>query len=403
MCAKKQRIREEGYGMGLFNLRQDIVMVTVIGQTGLSRNLLGRKKVFTLHEEAGDLPLNWLGNQVAEQARQALASGLFKVANLHNPVRTEEKATVMIEPYLPPYDLIILGGGHIALPLAAAGQLLGYHVTVVDDRSEYISVERVPAADRGVFCSFDHIEEHLDFGPRSSVVIVTRGHLHDLDCLLKVIKYPVSYIGMVGSRRKVNIIKEKLLEQGFDQQLIDSVHMPIGLDIGAQTPEEIAVSIAAELIKVRRGGSALSLKEGSISNEKQLNTGEIPKAADLDILRKAVKAACGNVPAAMATIVRTKGSTPRKAGARMLVYGDGHICGTIGGGSGEFEIRMQALNVINDRVPGLHIISMDAEEAAGEGMICGGSMEVFVEPVSALAGIFNGGETLEQRRAVGSS
>ncbi len=389
--------------MGLFNLRQDLVMVTVIGQSGLSRNLSGRKKAFTLHEEAGDLPLNWLGNQVADQARKALASGQFKLANLHNPVRPEEKATVMIEPYLPPCDLFILGGGHIALPLAVAGQLLGYHVTVVDDRPEFVSAGRFPAADRGVFCSFDYIEEHLDFGPRSSVIIVTRGHLHDLDCLRKVMKHPVSYIGMIGSRRKVNMIKKELLEQGFDQQLIDSVHMPIGLDIGAQTPEEIAVSIAAELIKVRRGGSALSLKEGSISNEKQLNTGEIPKAADLDILRKAVKAACGNVPAAMATIVRTKGSTPRKAGARMLVYGDGHICGTIGGGSGEFEIRMQALNVINDRVPGLHIISMDAEEAAGEGMICGGSMEVFVEPVSALAGIFNGGETLEQRRAVGSS
>ena len=86
----------------------------------------------------------------------------------------------------------------------------------------------------------------------------------------------------------------------------------------------------------------------------------------------------------------------------MLVYGDGRICGTIGGGSGEFEIKIQALNVINDRVPGLHKISMDAEKAAGEGMICGGSMDVFVEPASALAGIFHGGETLEQSRAVGS-
>jgi len=204
-----------------------------------------------------------------------------------------------------------------------------------------------------------------------------------------VLKHNVAYIGMIGSRRKVNMAKEELLAHGFDRRLIDSVHMPVGLDIGAQTPEEIAVSIGAELIKVRRGGSALSLKEGCTTGEKRLDTGEMPKAADLDILQKAVKAACDNVPAAMATIVRTKGSTPRKAGARMLVYGDGRICGTIGGGSGEFEIRMQALNVINDFVPVLHVIAMDAEKAAGEGMICGGSMEVFIEPVRALAGIFH--------------
>lgn len=389
--------------MGLFNLHREIVVVTVISRTVLPSNLVGRKKAFTLHEEAGDLILPWLENQVAEQARQALASGVFRVVSLHNPGKPEEKATVMIEPYLPPRDLIILGGGHIALPLAAAGQLLGYHVTVVDDRPEFISAERVPAADRGVFCSFDHIEEHLDFGPRSSVVIVTRGHLHDLDCLLKVIKHPVAYIGMIGSRRKVNMIKEELLEQGFDRQLIDSVHMPVGLDIGAQTPEEIAVSIAAELIKARRGGSALSLKEGSLPGEKRLNTGEMAKAADLDILQKAVKAACGNVPAAMATIVGTKGSTPRKAGARMLVYGDGRICGTIGGGCGESEVRMQALNVIYSGTPNVHRVALTADIAAQEGMACGGSMEVFVEPVSALAGIFNGGETLERRRAVGSN
>ncbi|NLI12057.1 XdhC/CoxI family protein [Pelotomaculum propionicicum] len=375
--------------MGIFNLRREIVVVTVISHTSLPSNLVGRKKAFTLREEAGDLRPPWLENQVASHARQVLDGGMFKVVSLHNPFKPEEKATVMIEPYLPPCDLIILGGGHIALPLASVGRLLGYHVTVVDDRPEFIAAERVPSADRGVFCSFDHIEEHIDFGPGSSVVIVTRGHLHDLDCLRKVLKHNVAYIGMIGSRRKVNMAKEELLAQGFDRRLIDSVHMPVGLDIGAQTPEEIAVSIGAELIKVRRGGSALSLKEGCTTGEKRLDTGEMPKAADLDILQKAVKAACDNVPAAMATIVRTKGSTPRKAGARMLVYGDGRICGTIGGGSGEFEIRMQALNVINDFVPVLHVIAMDAEKAAGEGMICGGSMEVFIEPVRALAGIFH--------------
>lgn len=389
--------------MGTFKLNQEIVIVTVISQKGLSCNLIGRKKAFTINQEAGSLTLTWLENQAAEQARKVLASGLFKVVNLHNPVRPDEKVEVIVEPYFPPCELIILGGGHIAQPLAAAGRLLGYHVTVFDDRPEFVSFEHVPAADRGVSSSFDYIEEYLDFGPRSSVVIVTRGHMHDLECLQKVIKHPVAYIGMVGSSRKVDMIKKDLLVQGFEPKLIDSVYMPVGLDIGAQTPEEIAVSIAAELVKVRRGGIGLSLKYGSLPKEKRLNTGELPKAADQDILRKAVKAACDNVPAAMATIVKSKGSTPRKAGARMLVYSDGRICGTIGGGYGEHEVRMQAINVMNDYLPSFYKVSMDADIAAGDGMICGGAIEVFIEPVSVYAGIFYGGESFELCRAVGSN
>lgn len=389
--------------MGIFKLNQEIVIVTVISQKGLPYNLIGRKKAFTLNQEAGSLTLPWLENLVAEQARKVSADGIFKVASLHNPNKPEEMAEIMVEPYLPPRDLIILGGGHIALPLATVGRLLGYHVTVFDDRPEFVSFERVPAADRGVSCDFEYIEEQLDFGPRSSVIIVTRGHLHDLQCLQKIIKYPVAYIGMVGSRRKVNMVKEELLAQGFDRRLIDSVHMPIGLDIGAQTPEEVAVSIAAELVKVRRGGSALSLKSVGSKKQKSLNSGEMPGAVDLEILQKAVKAACDGVPAAMATIVKSKGSTPRKAGARMLVYGDGRICGTIGGGSGEHEIKTHALNVMNDYAQVLHKVSMDNEKAAAEGMICGGSMEVFIEPVSAFGRIINGGESSELFWAVGSN
>lgn len=389
--------------MGTFKLNQEIVIVTVISQKGLSCNLIGRKKAFAQDQEAGGLTLAWLEEQAAEQARKVLASGSFKVVNLHNTARPDEKAEVMVEPYFPPYELIILGGGHIAQPLAAAGRLLGYHVTVFDDRPEFVSFEHVPAADRGVSSNFEYIEEYLDFGPRSSVVIVTRGHQHDLECLQKVIKRPVAYIGMVGSSRKVDMIKEELRRQGFSRQVIDSVYMPVGLDIGAQTPEEIAVSIAAELIRVRRGGMGHSLKYGGLPKDKRLNTGEMPKAADQDILRKAVTAATDNIPAAMATIVKSKGSTPRKAGARMLVYRDGRICGTIGGGFAEHEVRMQAINVMNDYLPSFHKVSMDADIAAGDGMICGGSVEVFIEPVSDYAGIFNGGEHFALRRAVGSN
>ncbi|MEG3071734.1 MAG: XdhC/CoxI family protein [Candidatus Syntrophopropionicum ammoniitolerans] len=360
------------------------------------------KKAFTIDEEAGSLGLMWLDTQAAVQAGKVLASGQFKVVSLHNPVRPDERAEVIVEPYFPPCELIILGGGHIAQPLAAAGSLLGYHVTVFDDRPEFVSFEHVPAADRGVSSSFEYIEENLDFGPRSSVIIVTRGHQHDLECLQKVLKHPVAYIGMVGSSRKVGMIKEGLMHQGFDRPLVDSIYMPVGLDI-AQTPEEIAISIAAELVKARRGGKGYSLKYGSLPKEKRLNTGEMPKAVDQEILRKAVKAASENIPAAMATIVKSIGSTPRKAGARMLVYRDGHICETIGGGYAEHEIKMRAINVMNDYLPMIYKVSMDADIAVADGMVCGGAVEVFVEPVSSYAEIFYGGEPFELCRAVGGN
>lgn len=202
-----------------------------------------QEKAFTIDEEAGSLGLMWLDTQAAVQAGKVLASGQFKVVSLHNPVRPDERAEVIVEPYFPPCELIILGGGHIAQPLAAAGSLLGYHVTVFDDRPEFVSFEHVPAADRGVSSSFEYIEENLDFGPRSSVIIVTRGHQHDLECLQKVLKHPVAYIGMVGSSRKVGMIKEGLMHQGFDRPLVDSIYMPVGLDIGASKPRRKLLSV----------------------------------------------------------------------------------------------------------------------------------------------------------------
>lgn len=190
-------------------------------------------------------------------------------------------------------------------------------------------------------------------------------------------------------------LKKQLLEEGIDKEKIDKVHMPVGLDIGAETPEEIAVSIAAEMIKVRRGGSKHSLKTSRSSTNAQQNKAELPTAADMEVLQKAVKAAVDGTPAAVATIVKTAGSTPRKAGARMLVYKDGRTLGTIGGGTGESQVRLAALNVISEATPRIHKLNMNADIAALDGMVCGGMMEVFIEPVSSFSKVFkNGGEAV---------
>jgi xanthine dehydrogenase accessory factor len=376
------------------DLQQGKTIITVIGQEGLSESLTGSKMMLTADglKKKGDLQLSWLEDQAAELVRANQSDGMFKTASLVNPANLEQRATVMIDPYLAPPELIILGGGHIALPLANIGHLLGYQVMVIDDRPDFVSAGRFTGVYKSICCSFDDIENILNLGPASSVVIVTRGHMHDLDCLRRVVKYPLAYLGMIGSRRKIKMIRQQLLEDGIDMEKIEKVRMPIGLDIGAQTPAEIAVCIAGEMIKDRRGGGAGSLAEGRALKAAHPNDCELPSIADKEALHRAISAALEKMPAALATIISTKGSTPRKAGARMLIYRDGRILGTIGGGCGESEVRLQALSVIDSGKPHVHRVSLTADIAAAEGMACGGTMEVFIEPVTMFAKVFDGGE-----------
>jgi xanthine dehydrogenase accessory factor len=130
---------------------------------------------------------------------------------------------------------------------------VGFKVVVIDDRPEFADPEKFPKAEDVHYYSFDSVMERLPVDGSSYVVIMTRGHSHDKTVLAQALKSPAGYIGMIGSRRKISIIFGKLLEQGFTQEQLDRVHSPIGIDIGAETPEEIAVSIIAELIKVRAG------------------------------------------------------------------------------------------------------------------------------------------------------
>jgi xanthine dehydrogenase accessory factor len=155
----------------------------------------------------------------------------------------------------PPLELIICGGGHVGQAVAKAGTLLDFKITVIDDRAEFSSREKFP--DPGVrLITDDFIAalRSLKITPASHIVIVTRGHKHDEICLLEVIEKPARYIGMIGSRRRTTTIREHLRREGVAGEFLRRVHAPIGLDIGALTPEEIALAILAEIVLVRRGG-----------------------------------------------------------------------------------------------------------------------------------------------------
>jgi xanthine dehydrogenase accessory factor len=159
----------------------------------------------------------------------------------------------VIEPIRITSDVYIFGAGHVSQYLSQAAKMVDFNVVVIDDREVFANKERFPEADRVMVAEFEEIFDHLDFTGNEYVVIVTRGHKHDALVLERALSRKTKYIGMIGSRRKVKIVLDYLKEKGFGEEAVKGVHAPIGIDINSETPQEIAISIVAELIKVRGG------------------------------------------------------------------------------------------------------------------------------------------------------
>jgi len=191
---------------------------------------------------------------ITSQALEALTQGTSRTVT--DPHKALE---VFIEVQISPPTLIIAGGGHIAVPLARLGTMLGFRVVVLDDRPAFANRERFPEADEVLAGDFGETLSTYPVDDQTYIAIMTRGHSHDMECLLQTIESPAAYIGMIGSRRRVRGVFDLVKEEGVDEELLARVHAPIGLDIGAQTPEEIALSVMAEVAKARRGGTGHSL------------------------------------------------------------------------------------------------------------------------------------------------
>jgi xanthine dehydrogenase accessory factor len=157
----------------------------------------------------------------------------------------------VVEPLAVFSNLYIFGAGHVSQFLSKVAKLVDFNVTVIDDREEFANRERFPEADTIIVEDFEKVFNILDFTTNSSIVIVTRGHSHDALVLEKSVEQPTRYIGMIGSKRKVHMVLDYLSEKGVKKEILESIHAPIGIDINSETPQEIAISIVAELIKVR--------------------------------------------------------------------------------------------------------------------------------------------------------
>lgn len=230
--------------------KRPVVLVTLIKGEGAGQKLLVGPGPAVL---AGSLADDAARGRALQLAEAALLHGRPRAENLESGLR------LYVEPMLPPPVLVVVGGGHVAQPLAALGKMTGFEVIVIDDRPAWVNRERFPTADEIICADFLPALGRLNLGPRHHVVLVTRGHKHDLDCLREVVDKGLPYVGMIGSRRRVKGVFERMVEEGKDPALLKKVYSPIGLDIGAETPAEIAVSVVGELIMLRRGGTGLSL------------------------------------------------------------------------------------------------------------------------------------------------
>jgi len=165
-----------------------------------------------------------------------------------------DTGTLFVEPVSPPEALYLFGAGHVSLFVCSLAAQVGFRVVVIDDRKDFANVERFPTADKIRVDAFLEVFDKITVTPDSYIVIVTHGHIHDRTVLREALRTYPKYIGMIGSRRKRDTIFASLRQEGVSDDILARVHCPIGLEIGAQTPEEIAVSILAELISVRNLG-----------------------------------------------------------------------------------------------------------------------------------------------------
>ena len=173
---------------------------------------------------------------------------------------TDSSAEVFFEVITAMRKVIIVGAGHLAIPLVKFAKILGFHITVLDDRVIYANRERFPDVDEVLAGDMAETLRGIEITPQTYIVLITRGHQFDEPCLREIIHSPAKYIGMIGSKRRIKACFIRFRdEDGIPEELLKKVYAPIGLDIKAESPEEIALSIISEMVKVRRGGTAQSL------------------------------------------------------------------------------------------------------------------------------------------------
>lgn len=297
---------------------------------------------------------------IRENAEHGLASALH----------FEAEGAELVRSFRPNERLILLGGGNIAQPLCRYAADLGFSVIVADDRPTFANRPRFPEA-HTVYCDrFENAIGRIGIGAGDYVAVITRGHRYDADCLRKILRGTMpKYLGMIGSKRRTAGLLNLLEGEGFDRARLDAIHTPIGLDIGALSVKEIAISIVAELIACRRADTNRRSHSSIMTSED----------IDLPLLRYVADERIDKV---LLLVYDTSGSTPVKSGAFMAVDSSTKFMGTIGGGCSESAVLRQAYHLIGTGESRSVSIDMSNDVAEKEGMVCGGQMKVLLADLS---------------------
>ena len=207
---------------------------------------VGMKMIFAATGER----IGTLGDPTLETAIEAETAGVLE-NNQASLFREDETASVFLEPLQPRPTLLIAGAGHVGQALCHLGSWLDFDIAIVDDRADFASEERLPEADEIIIGDIATELRNYPITSLTYVVIVTRGHQHDESALHSVVESDARYIGLIGSRRKIKLIFDDLMEAGISTERLERVYAPIGIDINSKTVPEIAVSIASQLIQIR--------------------------------------------------------------------------------------------------------------------------------------------------------
>lgn len=215
---------------------------------------------------AGSLGDPSLDSVVVEQAARFLSSHeetrMFSVSDFAPDFPSARETALLFERLQPAPRLVVCGAGHVGASLARLAAFAGYQTTLIDDRAEFVKREKFPEKQIDLVLTDDWISAVRDVvgnGRGVSVAVVTRGHNEDEQCMQAVVRANPDYVGLIGSKRRTSIVIERLREAGISEEQLRNIHAPIGLDIGAVTPEEVALAILAEIVAERRGATGTSL------------------------------------------------------------------------------------------------------------------------------------------------
>jgi len=251
----------------LVQTSQPFAWVTIINQEGSSARHLGSSMIVTLDGKViGTVGGALAELQLIEQAMQAIKEGKARTVKMPLPV-CAGVITCFINVFKAPPTLVLVGAGHVAQPMAKLAKMLGFQVVVVDDRSEYATKERFPEADRVVVDDWEKALKELSINSNTYIIILTYAGESDELALRTVVASNAAYIGMISSQSKAKAILSRMKRDGISEERLSRIVTPIGLDIGAETPAEIAVSTMAEIIMRRnkKAGEPLSIAEHEVT------------------------------------------------------------------------------------------------------------------------------------------